>query len=131
MKLKLKREYKLMKAYLINAKDEFIVEVDCKNYDHKLELLGCNRLELYPHNVNGNDIWTDEEGNLKQYNYFFTIDDVIVSGNAIILSCNDEGDSADVKNLTIDELKSRVQFMGKRYIDHEKLFSNFTIEEWK
>jgi len=120
-----------MKAYFINAKDELIVEVDCKDYHHKKELLNCNMLELYPHSVNGNDVWTDEEANLNEYNYFFELDNVIVSGSAIILSCDDEGDSADVKNLTIDELKSRVTFMGKRYINHEKLFSNFRIEEWK
>jgi len=119
-----------MKAYLVNAKDEYVVEVDCKDYDHKRELLNCRMLELYPYKVNGNDIWTDEEGNLKEYNYFFTLDDVIISGNAIILSYDDEGESTDVKDLTIQELKSRVKYMGKRYIDQEKLFSNFTIEEW-
>jgi len=120
-----------MKAYLINAKDELIVEVDCNDYHHKLELLNCKMLEIYPYQVNGNDIWTDEEGNLKEYNHFFQLDDVIVSGNAIIQSCNDEGDSVEPKGLTLDELKSRVTFMGKRYIDQAKLFSNFTIEEWK
>ena len=94
-------------------------------------IFNCRMLELYPYKVNGNDIWTDEEGNLKEYNYFFTLDDVIISGNAIILSYDDEGESTDVKDLTIQELKSRVKYMGKRYIDQEKLFSNFIIEEWK
>ena len=120
-----------MKAYFINDKDEFVVEINCKGYEHKQELLNCRMLELYPYSINDNDIWTDEEGNLKEYNYFFAIDDYIVSGNAIIMSCDDEGESVAPKNLTLDELKSKVTFMGKRYIDHEKLFSNFTIEEWK
>ena len=118
-------------AYFIDAENELIVETFVKDYHHKLEVLKCNRLELYPYKVKGNDIWTDEEGNLKEFNYFFTIDDYIVSGNAIIMSCDDEGESVEPKNLTIDELKSKVTFMGKRYIDHDKLFSNFTIEEWK
>ena len=119
-----------MKAYLINAKDELIVEIDCKGYEHKQELLNCRMLELYPYNLNGNDIWTDEEANLQNYNYFFQLDDVIVSGNAIIMSCDEEGESIPPKNLTLEELKKRVTFMGKRYIDHDKLYNNFTVEEW-
>ena len=122
-----------MKAYFINAKDELIVEVDCKDYHHKKEIIGCNMLEIYPYGVNGNDLWTDEEANLKEYNYFFAVDDkVIVSGNAVLLGYDEStGDCKDVSNLVLDSLKSRITFMGKRYIDHEKLFSNFKIEEWK
>lgn len=63
-----------MKAYFINSKDELIVEVDCKDYHHKLELLNCRMLELYPRSINGNDIWVDEEGLLKQSNYFASLD---------------------------------------------------------
>ena len=117
-----------MKAYLINAKDEIIVEIDCKGYEHKQELLNCRMLELYPYNINGNDIWTDEEANLRESNYLFQLDDIIVSGNAVIMSYDEEGDSADVKDLTIEELKSRVTFKGKRFIDHSKL--KFEVVEW-
>ena len=121
-----------MKAYFINAKDELITEVDNKGYDHKKEMVGCRSLEIYPYSVNGNEMWTDENANLGEYNYFFTIDNVIVSGNAILLGFDvDTGDCKDVNNLSLDNLKSRVTFMGKRYIDHNKLFSNFKIEEWK
>ena len=74
-----------MKAYFIDAINELIVETDVKGYEHKKELLKCNYLELYPYQVNSNDIWTDEEANLKEYNYFFKLDNVIVSGNAIYL----------------------------------------------
>ena len=120
-----------MKAYFIDAWSEFIVEVDTKNYDHRRELIRARNIETYPYQVNGNDIITDEESNLKEYNYFFAIDNVIVSGNAILLGFDmDTGDCKDVNNLTLDNLKSRVTFMGKRYIDHDKLFSNFKIEEW-
>ena len=119
-----------MKAYFINAKDEFVVEINCKGYEHKQELLNCRMLELYPYSLNDNDIWTDEEANLKEYNYFFELDNVIVSGNALIMSCDDMGESIPPKNLTLEELKKRVTFMGKRYIDHDKLFANFKVEEW-
>jgi hypothetical protein len=37
-----------MKAYLIDTKHELITEVDVKDYYHKLELLNCRMLELYP-----------------------------------------------------------------------------------
>ena len=119
-----------MKAYFIDAWSEFIVEVDTKNYDHKRELIRAKMLECYPYKVNGNDIITDEEANLKQYNHFFTIDDCIVSGSALVMADDGMGEWIAPKNLTLEELKSRVTFMGKRYIDHDKLFSNFKIEEW-
>jgi len=117
-----------MKAYFINAKDELIVEVDCKDYHHKKELLNCSYIELYPYPIKGNDMWTDEEANLRESNYLFQLDDIIVSGNAVIMSYDEEGDSADVKDLTIEELKSRVTFKGKRFIDHSKL--KFEVVEW-
>ena len=122
-----------MKAYFINAKDELITEVDTKGADHSKEMIGCRNFEIYPYGVNGNDMWTSEEANLGDYNYFFTVDNkVIVSGNALLLGFDvDTGDCKDVHNLSLDNLKSRVTFMGKRYIDHDKLFSNFKIEEWK
>ena len=121
-----------MKAYFIDAKNEFIVEVDTKNYDHRRELIRARNIETYPYHVNGNDIITDEESNLKEYNFFFTIDDYVVSGSALIMGVDyDEGDWIAPKNLTLEELKKRVTFMGKRYIDHDKLFSQFKIEEWK
>ena len=120
-----------MKTYFIDSINELIIETDVKGYFHKKELIKCNYLELYPYQVNGNDIWTDEEANLQNYNYFFQLDDVIVSGNAIIMSCDEEGESIPPKNLTLEELKKRVTFMGKRYIDHDKLYNNFTVEEWK
>ena len=28
-----------MKAYFINAKDELIVEIDCKDFDHRKEFI--------------------------------------------------------------------------------------------
>jgi hypothetical protein len=121
-----------MKAYFIDAKNEFIVEVDTKNYDHRRELIRARNIETYPYQVNGNDIITDEESNLKEYNFFFTIDDYVVSGSALIMGVDyDEGDWIAPKNLTLEELKKRVTFMGKRYIDHDKLFSQFKIEELK
>ena len=126
-----------MKAYFINSKDELIVEVDCKDYHHKLELLNCRMLELYPRSINGNDIWVDEEGLLKQSNYFASLDidlkegvaSYVISGNAIVLSCDDEGDSADVKDLTIEELKSRVTFHGRRFIESNG--HGFTTKAWE
>ena len=127
-----------MKAYLINAKDELIVEVDCKDYHHKLELLNCRMLEATPIGRN-NDTWIDEEGNLKESNNFFSYTDIdedndysyLFSGNGIILGLDwDSGDCVEPYQLTLEQVKSKVTFMGKRYIDHDKLFSNFKVEEW-
>jgi hypothetical protein len=53
----------------------------------------------------------------------------MVSGNAVILSWGDEGECAAVKNLTIEELKSRVKFLGKRYIEQNGM--GFSIREYQ
>ena len=78
-----------MKAYFINAKHEYIVELNVRDYEHKKELIEANLLELYPYQINGNDIWTDEEAQLKEYSYNFVIDGFVVHGNAIITSVDD------------------------------------------
>lgn len=117
-----------MKAYFINSKHEYIVELNVRDYEHKKELIEANLLELYPYQIKGNDIWTDEEAQLKEYSYDFVIDGFVVHGNAIITSVDNEGESASVKNLTVQELMSRVRFLGKKYVDHSKL--QFKIMEW-
>ena len=117
-----------MKAYFINAKHEYIVELNVRDYEHKKELIEANLLELYPYQINGNDIWTDEEAQLKEYSYNFVIDGFVVHGNAIITSVDDEGESTSVKNLTVEDLISRVRFLGKQYVDHSKL--QFKVMEW-
>ena len=118
-----------MKAYFINAKHEYIVELNVRDYEHKKELIEANLLELYPYQIKGNDIWIDEEAQLKEYSYDFVIDGFVVHGNAIITSVDNEGESASVKNLTVQELISRVRFLGKQYVDHSKL--EFKVMEWK
>ena len=117
-----------MRVYFIDAKHELICETNVKNWEHKCEVINARNLERLYKQINGNDIWFDEESNLKEYNYFFQIDDVVVSGNAIINGEKNFEDS-DVANLTLEELQSRVKFMGKRYIDHSKL--KFEVTEWK
>ena len=117
-----------MKAYFINAKHEYIVELNVRDYEHKKELIEANLLELYPYQINGNDIWTDEEAQLKEYSYNFVIDGFIAYGNAIILSEDNKGKSTSVKNLTVEDLISRVRFLGKQYVDHSKL--QFKVMEW-
>tara|TARA_R100000654_G_scaffold42938_2_gene69177 strand:+ start:840 stop:1199 length:360 start_codon:yes stop_codon:yes gene_type:complete len=119
-----------MKAYFINAKDELIVETDIKNWDHKKELIGARMLERYPYSVNGNDLWTNEEALFGDYSYDFVIDNCIVHGNAVVLGTDDEKhESIDVNHLTLINLKSRVKFLGKRWIDHDRI--KFQVMEWK
>ena len=119
-----------MKAYFINAKHEYIVELNVRDYEHKKELIEANLLELYPHHIKNNDIWIDEEAQLKEYSYNFVIDEIyVVHGNAVITSVGNKGESASVKNLTVEDLISRVRFLGKQYVDHSKL--EFKVMEWK
>ena len=79
-------------------------------------------LERYPYSINGNDLWTNEEALYWDYSYDFVIDDYIVHGNAVVLGTDDENhESIDVNKLTLINLKSRVRFLGKRWIDHSKI----------
>ena len=94
-----------MKAYFIDAWSETITEVDTKGYDNTRKLIRAKMIECYPYQVNGNDIITDEEANLKQYNHFFTIDDCIVSGSALVMGSDGMGEWIAPKNLTLEELK--------------------------
>ena len=119
-----------MKAYFINAKHEYIVEVNVKDWKQKQKLIETNIIQTYPYEINGNDILTDENALMKDYSYNFVIDEIyVVHGNAVITSVGNKGESASVKNLTVEDLISRVRFLGKQYVDHSKL--EFKVMEWK
>ena len=118
-----------MKASFINAKDELIVEIDCKDFDHRKEFINTSMLQVYPYKVNDNDIWCDENALFNDYSYDFVIDNYIVHGSAVIQGFDaDTGESLDVSKLTLVNLKSRVKFLGKRWIDHSKI--GFQVMEW-
>ena len=117
-----------MRVYFIDAKHELICETNVKNWEHKCEVINARNLESLYKQINGNDIWFDEEGKLKQSNYFFTIDGMEICGNAIINGEKNYEDS-DVANLTLEELQSRVKFSGERYITDDDI--KFEIMEWK
>ena len=54
-----------MKAYFIDAKNEFIVEVDTKNFDHKKELIRASRvLHIF---LNGLTYGRKDNGNHIQF----------------------------------------------------------------
>lgn len=124
-----------MKAYLIDAINEMVIQIDYKGYEHKCELMKCNMVQVL--SIGGkNDLWIDEEGMLKEYNHFFKWEDKegemychTVGGNAIILGVDEEGECVEPFNLTLEEVQSKVTFIGKRYIDHSKL--KIEVEEWK
>ena len=119
-----------MKAYFINAKHEYIIEVNVKDWKQKQKLIETNIIQTYPYEINGNDILTDENALMKDYSYNFVIDEIyVVHGNAVITSVGNKGESASVKNLTVEDLISRVRFLGKQYVDHSKL--EFKVMEWK
>ena len=88
-----------MKAYLIDAINEMVIQIDYKGYEHKCELMKCNMVQVL--SIGGkNDLWIDEEG-----------------------------ECVEPFNLTLEEVQSKVTFIGKRYIDHSKL--KIEVEEWK
>lgn len=119
-----------MKAYFINSKHEYIIEVNVKDWKQKQKLIETNIIQIYPYEINGNDILTDENALMKDYSYNFVIDELyVVHGNALVIFHEYAKDKyKSVKNLTIKDLISRVRFLGKQYVDHSKL--QFKVMEW-
>ena len=110
-----------MKAILINPKEE-IIRVISYDGDYKsiYQILECRMFEcVYPFD-NGDTLFIDEEGLLKDSNYSFSIkaDDKkqfpwqTVMGKALVLGTDAEGESIEHKT-SLEEVKSRITFNGK------------------
>mgnify|MGYP003113659222 FL=1 len=110
-----------MKGILINPIDETITEIEHKGsitdtIDARMMECVCIEKE--------DDIWIDEEGLLKQSNYFYKYKDMLLCGKSLVLGVTEDGDSTNC-NHTLEELKKDITFKGKQHIDESRL--GFTI----
>tara|TARA_B100000212_G_scaffold292236_1_gene234168 strand:- start:1333 stop:1791 length:459 start_codon:yes stop_codon:yes gene_type:complete len=129
-----------MRAILINPMQE---SIRYTSYDGDFRsiyrILQCTTYEaVYPFD-NGDTLWIDEEGLLKESNYAFNLisDKLGVSpksqfgqtimGSALILGTDAEGESIECKS-KLDDIKSRVTFQGKVAIENDG--QGFTITPW-
>jgi len=111
-----------MKAILIDPKLKIINKTNYSgNYKDISKLTECNIFTgVYPFKNCEDTIYVDDEGLLKVSNYCFTFrcDNGYVQplmGKGLIIGCNKEGESIDVKT-SIDEIKKRVSFKGHQKI---------------
>jgi len=113
-----------MRALLIDPIARTITEVE-----HEDKYTDIYRLiEAQPFDVmnigDGESLFFDDEGLLKEpppIDYFrFGDDGHPISGKALVLGVNDEGDSIATK-LTIAELQGMVQFLRLRFVGFEDI----------
>ena len=123
-----------MKALFIDPTDETIRFLSYDgDYKSIYRILSCRTFEaVYPFD-NGDTLWIDEEGLLKDSNFAFNIRadnpkfNQTIMGKALVLGTDAEGESIECKT-TLEDLKSRISFQGKVAIESDG--QGFTLTPW-
>ena len=123
-----------MRAILINPMQESVRHISYDgDYRSIYRIIGCTTFEaVYPFD-NGDTLWIDEEGLLKESNYAFNLKadnpkfNQMIMGSALILGTDAEGESIECKSKVLDIAK-RVNFQGKVAIENDG--QGFTITPW-
>lgn len=123
-----------MKALFIDPTNETIRFLSYDgDYKSIYRILGCRTFEaVYPFD-NGDTLWIDEEGLLKDSNFAFNIRadnpkfNQTIMGKALVLGTDAEGESIECKT-TLEDLKSRISFQGKVAIENDG--QGFTLTPW-
>jgi len=103
-----------MKGILINPFDETIKEVVVTgNYKELYTLIECRTFDCVDIDED-NTLYVDDEGLLHDTNRYFAIHDREFAGRGLILSTDDEGNSADVR-FTLQEVKDLVSFLPEGF----------------
>ncbi len=123
-----------MRAILINPMQESVRHISYDgDYRSIYRIIGCTTFEaVYPFD-NGDTLWIDEEGLLKESNYAFNLKadnpkfNQTIMGSALILGTDAEGESIECKSKVLDIAK-RVNFQGRVAIENDG--QGFTITPW-
>ena len=123
-----------MKAILINPMQESIRHISYDGDPKSIyRILQCTTYEaVYPFD-NGDTLWIDEEGLLKESNYAFNLKadnpkfNQTIMGSALILGTDAEGESIECKS-KLDDIKSIIKFRGKVAIENDG--QGFTLTPW-
>ena len=103
-----------MKGILINPFDETIKEVVVTgNYKELYTLIECRAFDCVDVDED-NTLYVDDEGLLHDTNRYFSIHGREFAGRGLILSTDDEGNSADVR-FTLKEVKDLVSFFPEGF----------------
>ena len=105
-----------MKGILINPFDTTITEVNYTgDYKEICIFVGCTTFDcvrLYE----TQDMYLDDEGLLKNNQMYFTINDRVYAGKALLLSHDDEGETKST-NLDLQMVQDMVQFLPEGHIE--------------
>ena len=123
-----------MKAILINPQQESIRHISYDgDYKSIYRIIQCTTFEAVYLFDNGDTLWIDEEGLLRESNFAFDIKadnpkfNQTIMGSALILGTDAEGESIECKS-KLDDIKSIIKFRGKVAIECDG--QGFTITPW-
>ena len=111
-----------MKAFLIDPKLKYIAEVNFEgDYKEIYKWIEANTFDCVNLNSDADTLYLDDEGLLKRSNYFWQIEILsniksTYAGRGLVLGTDDEGESTDVKTITLEQLKKDITFLGEREI---------------
>lgn len=101
-----------MKAYLIDAENHTIENIDVKNMDDIIRLVGYETIESDAVGNAGDRLFFDEECFLKGSAGRFQIDTVIpVSGKGILMGASEDGTTLSDVHTDLDDLISRIKYL--------------------
>lgn len=104
---------KNIKAVFIDAKNRTVTDVIIENSLKAIyEILGVNYIEAATYLPNGDCIYVDEEGMLKDVEYAFTFNDSIpLAGNGLIVGTGAGGDSISATTMA-EYIQQKIGFLS-------------------
>lgn len=101
-----------MKAYLVNAENQTIENVDVNNMDDIIQLVGYKTIESDSVGNSGDRLFFDEECFLRGSAGRFQLDTLVpVSGMGIIMGSNEDGTTLSDVSTDIDDFRGRVKYL--------------------
>ena len=101
-----------MKAIMIDAKNRTVDFVNnLGDLSAMYDAIGCEMVQIGEYNPdNGDTLWVDEEGLLKNYQYGFVYNGRQYVGNGIIYGSNIGGDNCSVRGTLEDVIPELLFF---------------------
>lgn len=101
-----------MKAYLINAENQTIENIDVKNMDDITRLIGYNTIESDSVGNSGDRLFFDEECFLRGSAGRFQVDTLVpVSGRGVLMGSNEGGTTLSDVHTDLDDIRSRIKYL--------------------
>ena len=101
-----------MKAYLIDAENHAIENIDVNSMDDIIRLIGYETIESDAIGNAGDRLFFDEECFLRGSAGRFQIDSVVpVSGKGILIGASEDGATLSDVHTDLDDLISRIKYL--------------------